>query len=214
MAPIQPDFAVVGVLVMGASLAGVVAFWRTHNGARAEMTDAGEVQLRAHVEAAWAEVSDHIDRLVGSGRMLERNTLIDLARFLESAMPAVGAYERLVARVCEQALADAGVSVPHLVLAGRPRADIVPVAESSAPAPVGDAQLRAHVEAAWAEISDHIDRLVGSGRMLEREILIDLARFLESAMPAVGAYERLVAQAYEQALVDAGVAALPVVVER
>ena len=177
------------------------------------MSDAGEAQLRAHVEAAWAEVSDHIDRLVGSGRMLKRDTLIDLARFLESAMPAVGAYERLVARVCEQALADVGVSVPHLVVA-RHRAAIAALPESSAPAPVGDAQLRAHVEAAWAEISDHVDRLVGSGRMLDRDTLIDLARFLESAMPAVGAYERLVAQAYEQALADAGVATFPVVVER
>ncbi len=46
--------------------------------------------------------------------------------------------------------------------------------------------------------------------MLERDTLLDLARFLESAMPAVDAYERLVAQAYEQALADAGVATLPV----
>ncbi len=66
--------------------------------------------------------------------------------------------------------------------------------------------------AAAVKNPDHIDRLVGSGRMLERETLLDVARFLESAMPAVGAYERLVAQAYEQALVDA---ALPVLaVER
>ena len=112
MAPIQPDFAVVGLLVLVASVAVVVALWRSPNvaRARAEMSDAGEAQLRAHVEAAWAEVSDHIDRLVGSGRMLERDTLIDLARFLESAMPAVDAYERLVAQAYEQALADAGVA--------------------------------------------------------------------------------------------------------
>ena len=55
---------------------------------------------------------------------------------------------------------------------------------------------------------DHIGRVVGSGPMLERDTVLDLA--LESAMPAVGAYERLVAQAYEQALVDADADALPV----
>ena len=71
----------------------------------------GEAQLREHVERAWAEVSGLVDRIIGSGRMLDRETLLDLARFLESAMPTVSAYERLVARAYEEALAEAGVSV-------------------------------------------------------------------------------------------------------
>ncbi len=74
---------------------------------------------------------------------------------------------------------------------------------------LGEAQLREHVERAWAEVSSIVDRIIGSGRMLDREVLLDLARFLESAMPAVAAYERLVARAYEEAVADAGVAALP-----
>ena len=55
---------------------------------------------------------------------------------------------------------------------------------------------------------DHIGRLVGSGPMLGRNTVLNLA--MESAVPAVGAYERMVAQAYEQALVDADADALPV----
>ena len=74
---------------------------------------------------------------------------------------------------------------------------------------LGEAQLREEVERAWAEVSSFVDRIIGSGRMLDREVLLDLARFLESAMPAVAAYERLVARAYEQAIADAGVTALP-----
>lgn len=69
--------------------------------------------------------------------------------------------------------------------------------------------------AAAVKISHHIYRLVGSGPMLERDIVLDLAHFLEPTRSRVSAYERLVAQAYEQALADAGVAALPVLaVER
>jgi len=74
---------------------------------------------------------------------------------------------------------------------------------------LGEAQLREHVERAWAEVSTLVERIIGSGRMLDRETLLDLARFLESAMPAVSAYERLVARAYEDALAEAGVSALP-----
>ena len=82
-------------------------------------------------------------------------------------------------------------------------------AVSGTAAELGEAQLRQEVERAWAEVSSIIDRLIGSGRMLDREVLLDLARFLESAMPAVAAYERLVARAYEQAMADAGVTTLP-----
>ncbi len=80
---------------------------------------------------------------------------------------------------------------------------------SGAAADLGEAQLRQEVERAWAEVSSIVDRIIGSGRMLDREVLLDLARFLESAMPAVAAYERLVGRAYEQALADAGVTTLP-----
>lgn len=62
--------------------------------------------------------------------------------------------------------------------------------------------------AAAVKNPNYIGRLVGSGPMLERNTVLDLA--LESAMPAVGAYERLVAQAHEQALADADAGALPV----
>ena len=54
---------------------------------------------------------------------------------------------------------------------------------------------------------DHIGRVVGSGPMLERNTVLNLA--VESAVPAVGAYERLVAQAHEQAPADADAGALP-----
>ena len=62
--------------------------------------------------------------------------------------------------------------------------------------------------AAAVKNPNHIGRLVGSGPMLERDIVLAL----ESAMPAVGADERLVAQAHEQALADADAdaSALPV----
>ena len=99
---------------------------------------------------------------------------------------------------------DAGSSVARL-LVGQRRAGAV----SGAASELGEAQLRQEVERAWAEVSSIIDRLIGSGRMLDRDVLLDLARFLESAMPAVAAYERLVARAYEQAMADAGVTTLP-----
>lgn len=70
-----------------------------------QVGELGEAQLRQQVVLAWTEVSSFVDRIVGSGRMLDREVLLDLARFLESAMPAVGAYERLVARACEDAIA-------------------------------------------------------------------------------------------------------------
>ena len=98
-----------------------------------------------------------------------------------------------------------GVGLNRLVAGWRRQAGPV-----NAPAgELGEAQLREEVERAWAEVSSFIDRIIGSGRMLDRDVLLDLARFLESAMPAVAAYERLVARAYEQAVADAGVTALP-----
>ena len=86
---------------------------------RPVLEELGGAQLRDQVERAWNEVSDFIDRIIGSGRMLDRETLLDLARFLESAMPAVDAYERLVARAYEDAIAEAGTTVLPLRTVGR-----------------------------------------------------------------------------------------------
>lgn len=86
---------------------------------RPVLEELGGAQLRDQVERAWNEVSDFIDRIIGSGRMLDRETLLDLARFLESAMPAVDAYERLVARAYEDAIAEAGATVLPLRTVGR-----------------------------------------------------------------------------------------------
>jgi hypothetical protein len=86
---------------------------------------------------------------------------------------------------------------------------ITPGATDEMEAQPADTQLREQVEQAWTEISAIVDRIIGSGRMLDRDLLLDMARFLESAMPAVGAYERLVARAYQDAVAQAGVTALP-----
>lgn len=80
-------------------------------GAAAERTEAdlSEVELREVVERAWRALSEIVDRIIGSGRLLEREVIVDLARFLESAMPAVRAHERLVLRFRDAALAEAAV---------------------------------------------------------------------------------------------------------
>lgn len=71
--------------------------------------DLSEIELREVVERAWRALSEIVDRLIGSGRLLEREVIVDLARFLESAMPAVRAHERLVLRLRDAALAEAAV---------------------------------------------------------------------------------------------------------
>jgi hypothetical protein len=70
------------------------------------------------------------------------------------------------------------------------------VTQSGTNRPEGpDAELRNEVERAWARVSTLVDGLIGSGRLIDRDLLLDLARFLETAMPAVAAYERLLARA-------------------
>ena len=89
------------------------------------------------------------------------------------------------------------------------------VAPTSPDGDVGVAQLREHVERAWGELSGVVDRILGSGRKLDREVLLNLARFLEAAGPVVEAYEGLVAFALGDAdTPGATVTALPRAVER
>ena len=64
-----------------------------------------EAQLRDVVERSWARLASILDRLIATGRRLDRELLVDLAGFLESAWPAVRAYERLVRKVRDEALA-------------------------------------------------------------------------------------------------------------
>jgi hypothetical protein len=74
--------------------------------------DMHDAQLREEVERAWSKVSVLIDRLIGSGQLIDRELLLDLARFLESAMPAVVAYERLLARIGDETDLAALVALP------------------------------------------------------------------------------------------------------
>ncbi|MDQ3573865.1 MAG: hypothetical protein M3378_02340 [Actinomycetota bacterium] len=69
---------------------------------------------------------------------------------------------------------------------------------------LSEAELRDVVERSWARLSLLVDRMIGSGRLFDREVLIDLARFLENAMPAVRAYERLVGHARDAAIETSG----------
>ena len=64
-----------------------------------------EAQLRDVVERAWSRLASLLDRLIATGRRLDRDLLLDLAHFLENAWPAVRAYERLVRKVRDEALA-------------------------------------------------------------------------------------------------------------
>lgn len=63
-------------------------------------------ELREVIDEAWEGLFARIDRLLASGRLLDRHLVVDLARFLDQAGPAVDAYEQLLARV---AAADDGV---------------------------------------------------------------------------------------------------------
>lgn len=84
-----------------ADTAALVAFAGTDE----ELSDA---ELRDVAERAWERLSSIIDEMIGSGRLFDRELLIDLARFLENMMPAVRAYESLVGRIRDAALAEAG----------------------------------------------------------------------------------------------------------
>jgi hypothetical protein len=59
----------------------------------------GESELRDVVDDAWEGLAARIDDLLGSGRLLDRGLVVELARFLDQAGPAVDAYEQLLARV-------------------------------------------------------------------------------------------------------------------
>lgn len=111
----------VGLVVLAVAGAVALGQWcRAGVAVTGTGTDDAEVpdaQLREQVERAWAQVSILVDRLIGSGQLIDRELLLDLARFLESAMPAVVAYERLLARVSEES--DLAVL---LALPGRERA--------------------------------------------------------------------------------------------
>lgn len=63
------------------------------------VSGASEPELRKVIDDAREGLFARIDRLLGSGRLLDRHLVVDLARFLEQAGPAVDAYEQLVARV-------------------------------------------------------------------------------------------------------------------
>lgn len=63
------------------------------------MGGASEPELRKVIDEAREGLFARIDGLLGSGRLLDRHLVVDLARFLEQAGPAVDAYEQLVARV-------------------------------------------------------------------------------------------------------------------
>jgi hypothetical protein len=99
------------ILLMGLATLAVVSaatFRRRRVGAAMngtgpdEAVELPDAQLREEVERAWAQVSTMVDRLIGSGQLIDRELLLDVARFLESAMPAVVAYERLLARACQE----------------------------------------------------------------------------------------------------------------
>lgn len=74
----------------------------------AELSDG---ELRRVVERASGVMASLVDRVIGSGRLLDREFIVDLARFVESAMPAVRAYEQLVARMRDAALAETAAAV-------------------------------------------------------------------------------------------------------
>lgn len=82
---------------------------RSGSGVERADADLSDGELREVVERAWRALSEIVDRIIGSGRLLEREVIIDLARFLESAMPAVRAHERLVLRLRDAALAEVAV---------------------------------------------------------------------------------------------------------
>lgn len=56
-----------------------------------------------------------------------------------------------------------------------------------------EAELRELLVRAWAKVSTLVGGLLSSGHPIPREVLLDIARFLESAEPAVAAYDRLLA---------------------
>jgi hypothetical protein len=72
----------------------------------ARSDDAGEdlsgSELRLVVQQAWQGLCSIVDRTIASGRFFDRGVLIELGRWLDTAMPAVRAYERLMALLSEE----------------------------------------------------------------------------------------------------------------
>jgi hypothetical protein len=61
-------------------------------------------ELRIVVERSWDRLWSIMDRTIASGRYFDRAVLIDIGRWLDGAMPAVRAYERLLARLGDEAI--------------------------------------------------------------------------------------------------------------
>ena len=59
----------------------------------------GAHDLRDAVGRAWAEMMGVVDAMLSAGRLPHRDVIVDMARFLDSAMPAVRAYERAALRL-------------------------------------------------------------------------------------------------------------------
>ena len=72
-----------------------------------------------------------------------------------------------------------------------------------------EAELRELLVRAWAKVSTLVGGLLSSGHPIRREVLLDIARFLESAEPAVAAYDRLLAVLEVEGDVAAVLALLP-----
>lgn len=72
-----------------------------------------------------------------------------------------------------------------------------------------EAELRELLVRAWAKVSTLVGGLLSSGHPIPREVLLDIARFLESAEPAVAAYDRLLAVLEVEGDVAAVLALLP-----
>ena len=102
-------------VIVALPVASVVITDRDHaHASGAGCAEFVETQLRDVVERSWSRLASILDRLIASGRRLDREMLLDLAGFLESAWPAVRAYEQLVRRVRDEALATLEASPPPL----------------------------------------------------------------------------------------------------
>lgn len=82
-------------------------------------------ELRIVVERSWDRLWSIMDRTIASGRYFDRAVLIDIGRWLDGAMPAVRAYERLLARLGDEAIrqseADSLAKLGSAAAPGAPR---------------------------------------------------------------------------------------------
>ena len=72
-----------------------------------------------------------------------------------------------------------------------------------------EAELRELLVRAWARVSALVGGLLSSGHPIPRDVLLDIARFLESAEPTVAAYDRLLAALEAEGDAAAVLAILP-----